>query len=98
MNREYVLWMDGRLAPSEMQIRGKLLFDLTQHPCSLYCTLRNELTASALFSPAGGPSNHMHERYEIPKHWVHSQVVRRIVAAGTDTIFVLSASPQNRRS
>ena len=26
--------------------------DLTQHPCSLYCTLNKETTASALFSPA----------------------------------------------
>ena len=71
---------------------GELLFDLTQHPCSLYCTLIKETTASALFSPAGGLSDHMHDRYEIPKHWVHSQVVRRIVAAGrTSYLFFQSA-------
>ncbi len=65
----------------EMQIRGTC-YVTWQHPCSLYCTPKSETTASALLSPAVGLSNQMNERYKIPEHWVHFQVVQSIVAVG----------------
>ena len=63
-----------------MQIRGICYVTWRQHPCSLYCTPKSEVTASALFSPAVALSNHTNEEYAIPEHWVHFQVVQSIVA------------------
>ena len=96
MGNMYCGWMDALPLPV-MQITRELPFDLTQHPFSLYCTLKKETTASALSGPAVGLSITCMEdiRYEIPKYWVRSEVVRSMVAAGTDTMFGLSISPQS---
>ena len=91
-------WMDALPFP-RLQIRpSQLLFDLTQHPCSLYCTLKKETTASALFSPAVGPSITCMKDM---RYWSIGSVLRwygrSIVAAGTDTIFGPSVSSQSWR-
>ena len=46
----------SRFPEIEINSMRQLPFDLTQHPRSLYCTLKKETTASALFSPAVGLS------------------------------------------
>ena len=47
-------WIDALPLPGTQIQRGGVAIEVTQHPCSLHCTLETETTASALFQPGWG--------------------------------------------